>query len=552
MQLSPDSIVEAFKATVRKLHKAEKTVKDKLVPAAGKTARGLHSAAGKAAGGFIPAAKKAGKGLGAAAGKAGAAVKRLGPAAGKAGKTLASAAGKAGAAARGLGPVFRSAAGGIGAAAARLIAALRNIAASAAEAVRNAAGSLGGKMSTKKQDSKKQAGQGKHPETHPVQGELPELRAGQEKLPEKQAGHVVFPEKLLKDKAQGELPEKKAPILLPALPAKRHTRRTTFKRQVRKKLIIRRMTAGSFLAAACVLGGLAGVVLLGPALRDSADAGSGTMKNGESLEMLRGQKAGAENTPLAESMKGILNASEESLRSIRGQVDSSLREEYRQILDRGEGDSFRPKSDFQKKLWEEVREERREELQEDPFLILVNKWHYLPEDYEVEPVDLPNGQRISSLVYEHLEEMLADCAEAGGTPIVCSGYRPHYYQVGLFSDQIDRWLYAGYGQEEAEDLAATAVAVPGTSEHELGLAADIYSSENMDLDESQVGTFTQQWLMKNCWRYGFVLRYPKDKSDITGIIFEPWHYRYVGLTHAKKIFDAEICLEEYLDETEHP
>ena len=113
-------------------------------------------------------------------------------------------------------------------------------------------------------------------------------------------------------------------------------------------------------------------------------------------------------------------------------------------------------------------------------------------------------------------------------------------------------LLAGCGQEEAEANAATAVAIPGTSEHELGLAADIYSSENMDLDESQVNTFTQQWLMENSWRYGFVLRYPQDKSDITGIIFEPWHYRYVGKKHAKKIFDAGICLEEYLDETEHP
>ena len=149
-------------------------------------------------------------------------------------------------------------------------------------------------------------------------------------------------------------------------------------------------------------------------------------------------------------------------------------------------------------------------------------------------------------------KMLEDCEKAGGTPIVCSGYRPHEYQVGLFEEQTNRWLYAGYGQEEAEALAATAVAIPGTSEHELGLAADIYSSENLNLDESQVNTFTQQWLMENSWRYGFVLRYPQDKSDITGIIFEPWHYRYVGKKHAKKIFDAGICLEEYLDETEHP
>ena len=231
---------------------------------------------------------------------------------------------------------------------------------------------------------------------------------------------------------------------------------------------------------------------------------------------------------------------------------ASLRWNYRTILDRGQGASYQPGSGAEQKIWEEVRAERKQELSENPLLLLVNKWHYLPENYTADPVELPNGQTIGRECYEPLMQMLEDCAAAGGTPIVCSGYRPHYKQVDLYSAQIDRWLYAGFGQEEAEAQAATAVAIPGTSEHELGLAADIYSSENMNLDESQVGTFTQQWLMDNCWRYGFVLRYPQEKSEITGIIFEPWHYRYVGRTHARKIHEAGICLEEYLDETEHP
>ena len=279
---------------------------------------------------------------------------------------------------------------------------------------------------------------------------------------------------------------------------------------------------------------------------------SGPSARSGGAEALRGQMEGAKNTPLTVTFQGLLLTSEDSLVSLREQAEDSLRNEYWKILDRGEGDSFRPASAGQRKLFRKVRKERREELQKDPLLILVNKWHYLPEDYEVEPVDLDNGQRIGSTCYEKLVRMMADCTEAGGTPIVCSGYRPHWYQVDLFAAQIDRWLYAGYGQEEAEMYAATAVAIPGTSEHELGLAVDIYSSENMDLDESQIYTFTQQWLMENCWRYGFVLRYPKDKSDITGIIFEPWHYRYVGKKHAKKIYDAGICLEEYLDQTDHP
>lgn len=254
----------------------------------------------------------------------------------------------------------------------------------------------------------------------------------------------------------------------------------------------------------------------------------------------------------AESVRDFINSTEESVKKLKETREQSLREEYRQILDRGEGDQFTPSSSEEAELWEEVREQRKTELQEDPCLLLVNKWHYLPEDYEVDPVTLPNGQMIGSTCYEALMDMLDDCAEAGGSPIVCSGYRAHWKQVDLFDAQINRWLYAGYDEENAQLMASTAVAVPGTSEHELGLAADIYSTENMDLDESQIYTVTQQWLMNNCWKYGFILRYPKDKSEITGIIFEPWHYRYVGVEHAKKIFDAEICLEEYLDETDHP
>ena len=261
---------------------------------------------------------------------------------------------------------------------------------------------------------------------------------------------------------------------------------------------------------------------------------------------------GLGQTALVQPVPDLLQETAGAARTLRDRVHADLIAEYRERLDRGEGASFIPDTEAKRELWESVRTLRREELQQDPYLILVNKWHTLPEGYEADPVDLPNGQQIGSDCHDQLMQMLEDCASNGGTPIVCSGYRPHWHQVNLFDAQIDRWLYAGYGQEDAEDLAATAVAIPGTSEHELGLAADIYSTENMSLDESQIYTVTQQWLMQNSWKYGFVLRYPPDKSEITGIIFEPWHYRYVGLEHAKKIYDAEICLEEYLDMTDHP
>jgi D-alanyl-D-alanine carboxypeptidase len=167
----------------------------------------------------------------------------------------------------------------------------------------------------------------------------------------------------------------------------------------------------------------------------------------------------------------------------------------------------------------------------------------------VETTSLLNGESVDSRCYSALKQMLDDCqAKSGGIPIVCSSYRPHDKQVRLFKEQVAKNMKEGMTREEAEKEAGTVVAVPGTSEHEMGLAVDICDSENQLLDESQANTDTQKWLMDNCWDYGFILRYPVSKSEITGIIYEPWHYRYVGVEAAKEIQARGICLEEYLAE----
>ncbi|MFQ7289836.1 MAG: M15 family metallopeptidase [Lacrimispora saccharolytica] len=108
-------------------------------------------------------------------------------------------------------------------------------------------------------------------------------------------------------------------------------------------------------------------------------------------------------------------------------------------------------------------------------------------------------------------------------------------------------MRAGYPEEDVAVEAAKTVAVPGTSEHELGLALDIVDSSYPELETEQENTPVQRWLMKNSWKYGFVLRYPSDKSALTGIIYEPWHYRYVGKEAAKVMYEEELCLEEYLE-----
>ena len=180
-------------------------------------------------------------------------------------------------------------------------------------------------------------------------------------------------------------------------------------------------------------------------------------------------------------------------------------------------------------------------------LYLVNPWNVLPKNYAVELVPINDLHQIADVAYRDYLDMVTDCEAAGFMPVVCSSYRTQEYQEGLYRNRIDRYVKEGYSVEEATELAGRSVAVPGTSEHQLGLALDLVDNENWHLDETQADMPTQIWLMENSWRYGWILRYPNEKSEITGIIYEPWHYRYVGKTIAKEIYDLGICLEEYLE-----
>ena len=180
---------------------------------------------------------------------------------------------------------------------------------------------------------------------------------------------------------------------------------------------------------------------------------------------------------------------------------------------------------------------------------LVNPWNFVPEDYTVELKQINETYQVAAVAYRDLSEMMTDCENAGHQPVVCSAYRTQAYQEGLYQRKIERLLEDptnSYTEEEAKEVAARSVAIPGTSEHQLGLAVDIIDNRNWNLDESQARMPTQQWLMENSWRYGWILRYPNEKSHITGIIYEPWHYRYVGKEVAAEIHDLGICLEEYL------
>ena len=181
-------------------------------------------------------------------------------------------------------------------------------------------------------------------------------------------------------------------------------------------------------------------------------------------------------------------------------------------------------------------------------LTLVNPWNAMPDQYTIQLQDIGNGNSMDERCCPDLEKMLDDCRASGLTPLVCSSYRTQETQEELFQAEVDSWISQGYSQEEAELEAGKVVAVPGTSEHQLGLAADIVDATHQLLDESQEDTEVQKWLMENSWKYGFILRHPSDKSSITGIIYEPWHYRYVGKEAAKEIYEQGVCLEEYLEQ----
>ena len=188
---------------------------------------------------------------------------------------------------------------------------------------------------------------------------------------------------------------------------------------------------------------------------------------------------------------------------------------------------------------------------DESLLVLVNAWNALPEDYEPE-LELAvkrDGREywLDRRCVASLLEMLEDCRAAGGKPYVCSAYRTEDQQRALYNNKIYRLVMTGVPWSEAPAIAAESVAVPGTSEHQLGLAADIIDEVYVGLDEGQEQTETQKWLMENCWRYGFILRYPNGTTEITGIIYEPWHYRYVGQPYAEEIHRMGLTLEEYLE-----
>ncbi len=184
----------------------------------------------------------------------------------------------------------------------------------------------------------------------------------------------------------------------------------------------------------------------------------------------------------------------------------------------------------------------------DELLTLVNYAHPVPENWTVDLVEIQDGAVMDKRAADDFKEMMKAAHEAGVYPYVRNAYRSKSLQETVFENKVQEFIDSGYSREDAEEKAKEWVAYPGTSEHQLGLAADVVDDSYHGLTEKQEETDTQKWLMANAHLYGFILRYPNDKKDITRTNYEPWHYRYVGRENAQKIYDSGLCLEEYLEQ----
>ncbi|MBQ8780614.1 MAG: M15 family metallopeptidase [Oscillospiraceae bacterium] len=205
---------------------------------------------------------------------------------------------------------------------------------------------------------------------------------------------------------------------------------------------------------------------------------------------------------------------------------------------------------------EETTSETIKEIDNEWAMFLVNSVNPLPDNYDSlisTEVVFTNGDRdfsVDSRMAPYLTNMI-EAAKADGIDLaVASAYRSMEYQQYNFDRSVQQRISdRGMTYDEAYTDTLKEVALPGVSEHNAGLAVDILSGEYYSFDDDGFkNTKAYAWLMEHAQEYGFILRYPEGKEDVTGIIYEPWHYRFVGVYYANKVKDSGLCLEEYYQE----
>ena len=184
---------------------------------------------------------------------------------------------------------------------------------------------------------------------------------------------------------------------------------------------------------------------------------------------------------------------------------------------------------------------------EDWGYLLVNELHPLQQGYEPQLAGTRNGQRVDRRIKTDLEKMIDDARKEGMRLMICSSYRDYQKQDVLMDESIEKFVKRGLDYRDAFFKTKEQIALTGASEHHTGLAVDIVGTRHQSLDSAQANTKEAKWLAEHAHEYGFILRYPKDKEEITMISFESWHYRYVGKEAAAFMKDNNLCLEEFVE-----
>lgn len=230
-----------------------------------------------------------------------------------------------------------------------------------------------------------------------------------------------------------------------------------------------------------------------------------------------------------------------------GTIEITVIEEGNEATDEPENE-LTPQEEEHQALIDALPEETHTD---DWNIILVNNWNPLPEDFEVELEEVDNEQFIDERIVDAWNEWRDAANEAGHQLFFASGYRSVERQTANYENSIQRYLNDGYSEEEAIELTEEYIAVPNHSEHHTGLALDIVDQEWIAEGNGLIPEYdtqdSQHWLIETMTDYGFILRYPKGKEEITGINYESWHFRYVGVENAQFMEENDLVLEEFYE-----
>lgn len=255
---------------------------------------------------------------------------------------------------------------------------------------------------------------------------------------------------------------------------------------------------------------------------------------------------------MAESDESVEDGFDNSLETSEQYLEEKVEELTQDILENGEEqysvDEILSNSNIKQLIQNNNSSSKNGNFsKEDWNLLLVNKQHPVPEGHTFELGTIAGSMKCDARILPELFAMLQAAMDDGVYLAVCSPYRDISRQEMLFNRKIKLHMGNGYSYLEAYKKASQIVTVPGASEHQIGLALDIISDDYTSLDEGFANTKAGKWLKEHSKEYGFILRYPEGKEYITGIDYEPWHFRYVGKEAATFIMDNGITLEEFVE-----